>query len=302
MDLLLPFCNKNGDMCCSPDKDGSGRVSVETGVKTKGDDENRFDEASRYAQYLESPEGRLRTELTLANVLDVLPAAGAKSLQVLDLGCGTGAASIRLARSGAEVTLLDSSTAMLEIAKQAVVEGGVEDKVTMKQGDASEVAEMFPAATFNAVLCHNVLEYVDDPGAVLRGVAKVMRDGPAILSVLVRNQVGEVMKSALQGDLAAAERNLDAEWGQESLYGGKVRLFTFHELAMMLRDASLTVTARRGVRVLSDYLPTTISRSADYKRILALERRLAARPEFFGIARYLHCMATHVTRELQEGD
>jgi len=289
-------------MCCSPDKDGSGRASVETGVKTKDDDENRFDEASRYAQYLESPEGRLRTELTLANLLGVLPAAGTKSLQVLDLGCGTGAASIRLARSGAEVTLLDSSAAMLEIATQAVVEAGVEDKITMKQGDANEVAEMFPAAAFDVVLCHNVLEYVDDPGAVLRGAAKVMRDGSAILSVLVRNQVGEVMKSALQGDLAAAERNLNAEWGQEHLYGGKVRLFTFQNLEMMLRDASLTVTAKRGVRVLSDYLPATILRSADYERIFALERRLAARGEFFGVARYLHCMATCATRALEEGE
>ena len=49
----------------------------------------------------------------------------------------------------------------------------------------------------------------------------------AILSIVVRNQAGEVVKAAIQvGDLAAAEANLTAEWGFESLYGGRVRLFT----------------------------------------------------------------------------
>ena len=49
----------------------------------------------------------------------------------------------------------------------------------------------------------------------------------AILSVLVRNRAGEVLKAALlAGDLTAAENHLTAEWGRESLYGGKVRLFT----------------------------------------------------------------------------
>lgn len=271
-------------------------------MKAKVEDENRFDEARRYAQYLESPEGRLRTDLTLANVLELLPAGGTKSLQVLDLGCGTGVASIRLACVGAEVTLLDSSAAMLEIAKQAISEAGVQDKVTIKRGDTNKVADMFPAATFDVVLCHNVLEYVDDPGAVLRNAAKMMKGGSAILSVLVRNQAGEVMKAALHGDVEAAERKLDAEWGQESLYGGKVRLFTHEALALMLGAASLTVKAKRGVRVLSDYLPATISRSTDYKRIFALERRLAVRQEFVGVARYLHCMAACATPTLQEGD
>ena len=62
---------------------------------------------------------------------------------------------------------------------------------------------------------------------VLRGAARVLRDTSAILSIVVRNQAGEVFKAAIQaGDLAAAEANLTAEWGFESLYGGKVRLFT----------------------------------------------------------------------------
>jgi S-adenosylmethionine-dependent methyltransferase len=151
---------------------------------------------------------------------------------------------------------------------------------------------LFHAPLFDVILCHNVLEYLDDPIAVLCGAARTLRDSSAILSVLVRNRAGEVFKVAIQaGDLAAAENNLTAEWGQESLYGGRVRLFTSDSLQAMLKAASLTVIAKRGVRVLADYLPSRISRSVEYERILELERKLGSRPEYAAVARYTQCFA-----------
>ncbi len=263
-------------------------------MKTTFKAENRFErDASRYAAYLDSPEGRLRLDLALANLQEFLPALQANnSLSALDLGCGTGAAAVRLAQLGFHVTVLDSSPAMLDTAERAAHDAGVKDKMALKHGDAAQSASLFHSGSFDLILCHNLLEYVDDPGAVLCGAARVMRGSSAILSVLVRNQAGEVLKAALQrGDLAAAEDNLAAEWGQESLYGGKVRLFTPEALEAMLKEASLTLTARRGVRVIADYLPAEISRSADYERIFALERRLGKRREFFGVARYTHFLA-----------
>jgi len=88
---------------------------------------------------------------------------------------------------------------------------------------------------------------------VLRGAARALRDSSAILSVLVRNRSGEVFKAAIQaGDLAVAESTITAECGQESLYGGPVRLFMSDSLQAMLKAVSLTVIAERGVRVLAD--------------------------------------------------
>jgi len=267
-------------------------------MKTTVTGENRFeDDAIRYAAYLETPEGRLRGDLTFANVQDFLPEApGIKPLRALDLGCGTGVASVRLARLGIQVTLLDWSRTMLALAEHTVIEAGVSDKVTVKHGDATRWADISQAGRFDIVLCHNLLEYVDDPSAVLCSAVRVMRDCSAILSVLVRNQAGEVLKAALRsGDLAAAEGNLTADWGQESLYGGRVRLFRPEAIEAILKDASLRINARRGVRVIADYLPAQISRSAEYERIFALERKLGKRLEYFGIARYMHCLASCAT-------
>jgi hypothetical protein len=56
----------------------------------------------------------------------------------------------------------------------------------------------------------------------------------------------------------------------------------------MLKAASLAMIAERGVRVVADYLPSAVSRSAEYERILELERKLGMRPEFAAIARYAH--------------
>jgi S-adenosylmethionine-dependent methyltransferase len=263
-------------------------------MKTDVKSDSRFEnDASRYAAYLETPEGRLRSDLTLATLQEFLPAsAGVNLRRALDLGCGTGAAGARLACLGIHVTLLDSSATMLALAERTIVEAGVSDKITVKRADAAKLAEIFQTGSFDVILCHNLLEYVDDPSAVLGGAVRVMRDSSALLSVLVRNQAGEVLKAALQtGNLGVAEQNLTAEWGQESLYGGRVRFFTPEALEAILKDASLTISARRGVRVIADYLPAQISRSAEYERIFALERELGKRREFFGVARYLHCLA-----------
>src|SRR6267142_1939993 len=162
-------------------------------------DINRFQsDANKYAAYLETPEGRLRADLTFANLREFLGPAQ-DPLRALDLGCGTGAAAVRLARLGLQVTLLDSSSAMLDLAQSAAQEAGVTEKIALKLGDAARLADLFTTELFDIILCHNVLEYVDDPHAVLCGAMRLLRDSSAILSLLVRNQAGEVFKAAIQG-------------------------------------------------------------------------------------------------------
>jgi S-adenosylmethionine-dependent methyltransferase len=259
---------------------------------TANPDDQRFRSgADKYAAYLETPEGRLRLDLAFASLQEFLPHA-TSSLRALDVGGGTGAIAIRLAQLGVHVTLLDSSQPMLDIANRAAREAGVTESITLKHGEAAQLANLFHAASFDVILCHHILEYVDDPLAMLRGAARMLRDSSSMISVLVRNQAGEVLKSAIKdGDLSAAENNLTAEWAHESLYGGKVRLFASDGLHAMLAAAPLELTAERGVRVISDYLPQNISRIAEYERIFELERTLGVRPEFAAIARYTHVLA-----------
>ena len=103
------------------------------------------------------------------------------------------------------------------------------------------------------------------------------------------------------GNLAATEDTLTAEFGHEPLYGGRVRLFGAESLQAMLAAAAFAVTAKRGVRVISDYLPTKVSRTDQYERIFELERKLGSRPEFAAVARYTHYLAHHVGPMMKDG-
>ena len=243
---------------------------------------NFQDGAKTYAAYLETPEGRLRSELAFANLLEFLPRA--RPLRALDLGGGTGEIALRLAHLGVRVMLVDSSADMLDFARRAAEEAGVAPLIEVQHGEADRVT-----GRFDVVVCHNVLEYVDDPAAALLAAARAMAD-PAILSLLVRNRAGEVLKTAIRaGDLVSAEEKLDAEWTIESLFGGRARMFTPECLRSILKAARLEPIAERGVRVVSDYLPA----GGDYQRILEVEHRLGSRPEFAAVARYSHWVARH---------
>ncbi|HVI09227.1 MAG TPA: methyltransferase domain-containing protein, partial [Candidatus Binatia bacterium] len=256
-------------------------------------DPERFQRgAQEYAAYLKTPGGRLRLDLSIAHLQEFLPHP-AGSLLALDIGCGTGAVGVRLAELGFHVTLLDSSQPMLDIAERAAKQAHVGDKIAVKHGDAVQLAALFEVKSFDVIVCHNVLEYVDDPNGVLRAAACLLRGPSSILSVLVRSQAGEVLKAALlNGDLAVAEVNLTADWAEEALYGGRVRLFTPAGLQAMLEAASLAVISARGVRIISDYLPPRISRDDENEAIFRLECQLGKRPEFGAVARYTQCLAS----------
>src|SRR5438874_11159912 len=128
---------------------------------TADDDFERFRTGpAKYAGYLETPEGRLRLDLAFANLNDVLPQA-TRSLHALDLGCGTGAVAVRLARLGLLVTLLGTSLPMLDFAKRAARDTGVTERIALTHADVAELANLFRGESFDVMSCLNIMECVD---------------------------------------------------------------------------------------------------------------------------------------------
>jgi S-adenosylmethionine-dependent methyltransferase len=253
-------------------------------------DASRFQDAQRYATYLETPAGRLRSELTWENLRRFLPRNGSER-RALDVGGGTGFASIRLAQMGFEVVLLDSSEAMLEIAQGRAEAGGVAARVSFCHADAGRLDELFAGGSFDIAVCHNLLEYVEEPSRTLRDIARVLGND-AVVSVLVRNRAGEVLRAAIKsGDLALASANLSAETVVDSLFGQAVRVFTPADVHDMLARAPLEVIAEHGVRVFSDYIDAEEMTEDLYRQVFELELNLGSRPQFAAIARYIHVIA-----------
>ena len=250
----------------------------------------QFQDADKYLSYLKTPAGRLRSDLAWENLRGFLP-ANAPERRVLDLGGGTGSMSVRLAERFS-VTLLDGSREMLGVARQEAEASGTAARISFCHADAHLLPELFEPESFDVVLCHNLLEYVRDAATMVAHIARILRED-AVVSLLVRNRRGEVLKAAIQSqDPALAQANLSADTVVDSLFGKPVRVFDPQQIRDMLAQAGLHVVAQYGVRVFSDYRdrPDPLEEAA-YQRLLDVERILGRHPEFAAIARYSQWMA-----------
>src|SRR5260370_28404219 len=92
--------------------------------------------AHDYATYLETPEGRLPSDLAFANVGEFLRLPQPPGFwRALDIGCGTGAIAVRLSHLGVHVTLLYSSSTMLDLSNRVAREAGTATKILLNSRD-----------------------------------------------------------------------------------------------------------------------------------------------------------------------
>jgi SAM-dependent methyltransferase len=100
---------------------------------------------------------------------------------VLDLGCGTGVAARAIAQRKAfagRVTGVDLSPYLTETATQLAHQEGVGERVTFAVGDTRLLD--FADQSFDAVVAHTLLSHVDDPLAVVKEAARVVKPGGVI--------------------------------------------------------------------------------------------------------------------------
>jgi SAM-dependent methyltransferase len=255
-------------------------------------DTARFLDAEKYATYLGTTAGKLRLDLAWANLYELLPRS-ATGLRALDIGCGTGAFAVRLAQLGFEVDLLDGSDAMLALAREQVTATEFGHLVRFHLGDAAAISEFFSESRFDVVICHNVLEFVEEPVRVVDDVSRVLKKNESSLaSILVRNRWGEALKAAIKdGDSKSIENAMTAETVLDSLYGEPVRVFDPDDLRGTMERAGLHVVMERGVRVVSDYRNISITTEEHYERLRELELLLGAHPKLAAVARYTQFLA-----------
>jgi SAM-dependent methyltransferase len=131
--------------------------------------------------------------------------------RILDVGCGTGTAELRLSR------LRLSQVAMVgldRIVERTAIAGRTADAHNMRASfataDACQIP--FPDATFDSTFCVAVLQHIHDPGEALREFVRVTRPGGRILAVEPDNAARYWYSSAPQGmtAYAAARKYFDA--------------------------------------------------------------------------------------------
>jgi trans-aconitate methyltransferase len=123
-------------------------------------------DAAQYAK-----QGRFVADLA-SEVLELLDARPGE--RILDLGCGDGVLTQKIAASGATVIGFDSSPEMIEAARALGVDA--------RRGNAEELPELEELRRvfgdpFDAVFSNAALHWVKNQGAMLAGVRRVLKPG-----------------------------------------------------------------------------------------------------------------------------
>ena len=209
-------------------------------------------------------------------------------LRVLDVGMGQGTQALRLARAGHQVTGLEQDATMVAAAREAlsVEPEGIRERVRIIEGDGRDTGVHFLPGSFDVVLCHGVLMYVEEPDPLLAGLARMLAHG-GLLSLLVRNGDALAMRPGLSGDWAGALGAFDT-LSYTNRLGLDVRADRLEALTATLAGIAAPLHAWYGVRVFTDTAADGAEVPADMETLLAVEERAGRTDPYRGVAALLH--------------
>jgi SAM-dependent methyltransferase len=198
-----------------------------------------------------SVKGYVRTYVLHQQLLAHLPEPPAA---VLDVGGGAGHQSFPLAQAGYDVTLLDSSPAMLAKARERLhrVPDDARQRIVLVEADGERAEEAVGGRRFAAVLCHGVLGYLEQPEPLIDQLCRcTARDG--IVSIMTANAKAGAVRPALERRWDDALASFDART-EIGVLGVPGRADTVEELSELLRVRGVAPVHWYGVWLFVDWL------------------------------------------------
>ena len=226
----------------------------------------------------------VRHELVDRGLAEDLPPPPAR---IVDVGGGAGQQAIPLSRRGYRVTIVDPSPKMLAEACQRLAkeEAEVRQRVRLVEGTGERAYVTLGGETFDGVLCHGVLMYLEDPRPMIHALSALLRPG-GVVSVLTKNATALAMRPALEGRHQDALFSLKVDRDRGRL-GVITRGDTVEDLYERLREAGVEELWWYGVRVFTDHLGDRMP-GEDLPEILELEWEVGQRDPYRSVARLIH--------------
>ncbi|MBS4931385.1 MAG: class I SAM-dependent methyltransferase [Clostridiales bacterium] len=200
--------------------------------------------------------------------------------KILDFGSGEGITANHFAEKN-DVTAIEPSKEMLSNAWK-------DYEYTQIVGDVNALSA-FKNETFDMIICHNVLEYIDDKAAVIKALARVLKkDG--IISIVKHNRAGRVMQMAvLLDDFEKANEILDGKGSTASKFG-TIRYYEDNDITKW--EPQITISDILGIRTFWD-LQQNQQKHGDeawQEKMLQLELRVSQMGEYKNIAFFHHLL------------
>lgn len=233
------------------------------------DPETYYDEHSNeeWERLDSSFPSRLEWEGTIDLLRDHLPSEG----KVLDAGGGAGRYTVWLAERGYNVTVVDPSEGQRTVAQKQVTKRGLEDRVTIRNGDIRDLE--FGAERFDVTLClggplSHILD-VDERVAAAQELERVTTSGgPVFVSVMgLLNLLAILLVSTKKLDvlpeLAKSGDYDDELLGDHESEFTETHFFRVTEFESLLNNAGLNVESLVGLEgQASVYAPKPLQETA----------------------------------------
>jgi ubiquinone/menaquinone biosynthesis C-methylase UbiE len=145
-------------------------------------------EATAYDAWYTTKKGALIDEVETALAMELLRPE--KTMRILDVGCGTGNYSIKLATLGCHVTAIDVSENMLDIARTKALKKNLD--IDFRIGAVENLE--FENESFDAVVSVTAIEFFDD---VQKGFEEMFRVAKKEAPIVV----GTINKESAWGEL-----------------------------------------------------------------------------------------------------
>jgi ubiquinone/menaquinone biosynthesis C-methylase UbiE len=153
--------------------------------------------------------------------------------RVIDIGCGPADVLIRLARATPEIqiTAIDGSRPMIQLAQQAVRAAGLEAQIKLMQGHMPGLP--LEEHSYDAVLSKDLLHHLPDPAALWKEAQRLGRPGALVFVMdLCRPETPDAARRIVDGTASGEDPVLKRDF-----YNSLCAAFTVDEVKDQLRHA-----------------------------------------------------------------
>lgn len=207
-----------------------------------------------------------------------------QKLNVLDVGGGTGMMAKEFAANGHAVHLIDVSEDTLEIARQRLLDYS---DVSIQLTSLSHFARHYTGQGYDLILCHALLEWLDDPHAAVQELSALLAPN-GVLSLSFFNHDAKVFNNLLYGNFDYVKQGLPAR--------NTVRLNPHNAqkpadlLEYIQQHTHLTILSSNGIRCIHDYMLDKSRIEPQYDSLFALELEYGAMAPYKYLGKYFHVM------------
>lgn len=264
-------------------------------AKQPDNQDRNFDDLAK--RFKKNIYGGLKGDIRLAvlerdcqNHLPIAPyQPQGKTWRILDAGGGQGQFSLQLAAAGHEVVLCDISAEMLKLAEERIAQQPWRERVTLVHCAIQELAEKIADSQFDLVICHAVMEWMQEPKDLLPCLLQYAKP-QGFLSLTFYNLHSLIYKNLLRTNFKKI-RNRD--------YGGQKGSLTPinpllpEQVLQWVNELPLQLLSHSGIRVFHDYIFDEDKRERDPAGLLEMELHFSQQEPYRSLGRYQHLLLFH---------